>query len=762
MIRNHLTRIDGLAAFVAALQPVDAPALASRRSDLAALAKWARDKKDNVLENAVENALRSLDQNAAEGAATGESLAALSGMVVELRELLGALLELEARQSKSLFPGAFDNEILNEFVTEGSEQLAESEAHLLDLEADPENTEAINAVFRCFHTIKGLAGFLNLADIESLAHASEDLLDLVREGKARLQGATADVVLDAIDLLKRLVAEVPNLTSPLAARGNERVQSTVAAIREHTKELTQGLGDAVAELDLSESAAPEQHLDVAEPTTDRVEAASAVATAPTTEPEDGTEPGMAAPPATPADVEINDAERDAAFAAAMDAVPQTETSAQKPAARKRVEPRGEQSAVVDKNANDTIRVAADRLDRLVDMIGELVITQSMVCRATEKHAAGNRHLDRDLGRMEKITREIQELAGSLRTVELRSLFRKMTRLARDVAKKTERQVEFRVVGEDAELDKAIVDRIGDPLVHLVRNAIDHGIEKSPAERVAKGKPAAGRVELRAFHRGGSVFIEIEDDGKGIDREAVLTKARERGLVVGGDALTDREVYRLLCEPGFSMAKEVTQLSGRGVGMDVVKRHIEQMGGTLDIRSEIGKGSIFSLQLPLTLAVIDGMVILVGSERYIIPTLSVVRLVKLQPGDITPVVGAADVLRVQDELIPVVRVGELFRMHSGETYRPMALIAEGDGTRVALLIDEVLGQQQAVIKGLGESIGDTPGISGCAIMSDGRVGLVMDISGMQRLATTRAGASAANFSANDSDSNASPGGKRWTA
>jgi two-component system chemotaxis sensor kinase CheA len=376
---------------------------------------------------------------------------------------------------------------------------------------------------------------------------------------------------------------------------------------------------------------------------------------------------------------------------------------------------------------------------LVDIIGELVITQSMVCRAAEKYAGGNRQFDRDLGRMEKITREIQELAGSLRTVELRALFRKMTRLARDVSKKAQRRVDFRVVGEDTELDKAIVDRIGDPLVHLVRNAIDHGIEKDPQERAAKGKPPVGKVELRAFHRGGNIFIEIEDDGKGIDREAVLGKARERGLVQDGDALSDREVFRLLCEPGFSMAKEITQLSGRGVGMDVVKRHIESMGGTLEIRSELGKGSVFSLQLPLTLAVIDGMVVQVGAERYIIPTLSVVRLVKLQPGDIKSVVGQSEVLRVQDELIPVVRVSELFKMPLGESDRPMALIAEGDGTRVALLINEVLGQQQAVIKGLGESVGDTPGVSGCAIMSDGRVGLVMDVSGLQRLAGARVAA-----------------------
>ena len=387
------------------------------------------------------------------------------------------------------------------------------------------------------------------------------------------------------------------------------------------------------------------------------------------------------------------------------------------------------------NARLSIRVDEARLDRLLDLIGELVITESVLGRAAtlgSSQGTGNSEWQEQLARMSKLSREIHELAGSLRMVPVRATFRKMARLAHDVAKKADKRVNFKLSGDETELDKTMVDRMGDPLVHLIRNAIDHGIESDPEERQAAGKPEVGRVDLRAFHREGNIHIQIEDDGRGIDRDRILAKAIDRGLIRENETLSDREILQLICEPGFSTAPEITEISGRGVGMDVVKRAIEEMGGKLEITSEVGKGSIFTLHLPLTLAVIDGMVLQSGDERYIIPTLSVVRLVTPEPGDVSTLRQRDEVIKVHDELIPMVRLDRLFGSERSDRPAEMAVIAEADGMSIALMVDDVLGQQQVVIKSLDETAA-TPGISGCAIMPDGEVGLVLDPNGLVRLA-----------------------------
>jgi two-component system, chemotaxis family, sensor kinase CheA len=384
------------------------------------------------------------------------------------------------------------------------------------------------------------------------------------------------------------------------------------------------------------------------------------------------------------------------------------------------------------SAERTIRVDAQRLDQLVDLVGELVITVSMVNRAAT-NGDGSRDLRRHMLRLDKITRELQELAGSLRMIPVQGLFRKMARLARDTAKKCGKQVVFEAFGEDTELDKTVVEKVADPLVHLVRNAIDHGLEADPDERTQRGKPGAGRLSLRAFHKSGLIFIEVEDDGRGLNRTAIVEKAIQRGLLRKDEEPEEREIFALICQPGFSTAAKVTAMSGRGVGMDVVKRNIVSMGGSLDIRSESGKGTCFAMKLPLTLAVIDGMLVRAGKERYVIPTLSVVRLVEPRADDIVSVLEAHELLQVQGQSIPLMRLTTLFAMESTGNDCPLAIIAESDGQRVAILVDELLGQQQAVIKSMGHGIGETPGISGCAILSDGRVGLVLDIAGLLTLA-----------------------------
>ncbi len=326
---------------------------------------------------------------------------------------------------------------------------------------------------------------------------------------------------------------------------------------------------------------------------------------------------------------------------------------------------------------EAVKVDADRLDRLVDAIGELVIAESMVSESLQERAAADGEMARQLGLLDKITRELQEMATSLRMVPIKATFQKMARLARDLSVKAGKPVEFVVSGEDTELDKTVVDRIGDPLVHMVRNAVDHGLEASVEARRLAGKPDKGRVDLRAYHRGGNIYVEISDDGRGLDRAAILAKGIERGLVREGETLSDREIYNLIFQPGFSTAKKITEVSGRGVGMDVVRRSIEALRGTVEIRSEAGRGSTFSIRLPLTLAIIDGMIVRVGRERYIVPTLSIIRTVQPAPGDVVSVLGRGEMLAMGGKLLPLHRLDRLYGVPDAEreATRALALVIE---------------------------------------------------------------------------------------
>jgi two-component system chemotaxis sensor kinase CheA len=383
---------------------------------------------------------------------------------------------------------------------------------------------------------------------------------------------------------------------------------------------------------------------------------------------------------------------------------------------------------------EIVKIDAERLDRLLDTIGELVIAESMVSQSAELRQAASPDLVRQLGLLDKITRELQGTGMSLRMVPIRATFQKMARLVRDLARKFGKQVDFVTVGEDTELDKNVVDRIGDPLVHMVRNAIDHGLEATADLRRQAGKPEAGRIELRAFHKGGNIYIEIADDGRGLDRQAILAKAIDRGLVAPTAELSDQQVYNLVFEAGLSTAKVVTDVSGRGVGMDVVRRNIEHLRGQCEIQSTPGKGTTFSIRLPLTLAIIDGMVIRVGQQRYIIPTLSVVRAVRPVAEDISTVLGRSEMLSLQGKLIPLFRLGRLFDIPDAEAdlTKSIVVIAESEGRQIGLVTDMLLGQQQIVIKSLGESMQGIAGIAGGAVMPDGQVGLILDVSGLAKL------------------------------
>lgn len=375
----------------------------------------------------------------------------------------------------------------------------------------------------------------------------------------------------------------------------------------------------------------------------------------------------------------------------------------------------------------TIRVRTDRLDRLINMVGELVIAQTMIAGDEYMTHSQQPDLMRKVSHAVKIVRELQELSMSMRMVPLRSTFQKLARVVRDTASKVGKQVQFSTAGEDVEIDRNLVDILADPLVHMVRNAVDHGIEQ-PDERDRAGKSRTGSVRLSAYHSSGNVVVDLIDDGGGLHRDRIANKAIEKGLIESDRGMSDSEVFNLIFAPGFSTAEKVTDISGRGVGLDVVRRNLELIRGRLEIVSAPGKGTTFSLRLPLTLAVTDGMLVRVGVERFVIPLTQIQMSFRPEPSMLSTVVGNGEMVQLRGQLMPIVRLHKMFSVH-GAIENPLAalLVIVGDGAqRSALMVDELLGQQQVVAKPLGDALGRIPGFSGGAILGDGRVGLILDV------------------------------------
>jgi two-component system chemotaxis sensor kinase CheA len=349
----------------------------------------------------------------------------------------------------------------------------------------------------------------------------------------------------------------------------------------------------------------------------------------------------------------------------------------------------------------------------------------------------NSRLQRNVSHAGKIIRELQDLTMSLRMVPLKSVFQKMNRLVRDLARKSGKQVEFLTEGEDTEIDRNMVESLNDPLVHMIRNSLDHGVETAEQRR-EKGKNPTGTVLLRAYHAAGNVVIELHDDGKGLDRDRISAKAVEKGLIEKGRDIPDNEVFNLIFAPGFSTAEKITDVSGRGVGMDVVKRNIESLRGRIEVSSTAGEGTTFHVRLPLTMAITDAMILRVGQSRYLLPTISIEQSFQPETEAIFTVTGRGEMVLLRGELLPMFRLHELFHIPEAvqEPQEGLLIVIEGDGKRCALMVDELLGQQQVVIKSLGRNMASIPGVSGGAILGDGRVGLILDALGLLQLAEGR--------------------------
>jgi two-component system, chemotaxis family, sensor kinase CheA len=564
-----------------------------------------------------------------------------------------------------------NRELLTEFHAEAVDHLQQIEAALLELEHRPNNQEALSSIFRSFPTIKGNAGFLGLGPMQSLAHEVESLLDLARNG--------------------RLVLSSPIITEILASRD---------ALQAHTQQVAVALEKG----QLPDRVVPVSHLILA---VKRLAAGGNPESKPAapvkSEPARFEEAAAAAPIPPTAPV--------------LSAVPE---SAPQPAARAA----GPEAHAA--GASQTVRVNTEKLDSLMDVVGELVIVQSQLIESTRGVGDGGSPLQRNVAQLSRITKELQHTAMALRMIPIKPTFQKMERLARDLARDFGKKVAFSTSGDETELDRTVVEQIGDPLVHMVRNALDHGLEPG-ADRVARGKPEEGTLHLSAYHQGSNLVIELQDNGRGIDPEKILAKAKRQGLVPE-NALPDRnEIFNLIFLPGFSTAEKVTAVSGRGVGMDVVRRNIEKLRGKIEISSEVGIGSTFKIKLPLTMAIIDGLVVRVGEDRFILPATSVQRALKPSKEHISTIHGQGEVLDVRGHLMPIHRLHRRLGIPADaqQPWDGIVVIVEHSGKVSALLVDEMVSKQEVVIKNLGACMQGLPGIAGGAILGDGNIALILD-------------------------------------
>jgi two-component system chemotaxis sensor kinase CheA len=395
-------------------------------------------------------------------------------------------------------------------------------------------------------------------------------------------------------------------------------------------------------------------------------------------------------------------------------------------------PVGSAAASTRGDDNASIKVDSRKLDSLVDAVGELIVVQSLIQEDPVLAARLDSHLAGNLAQLKRITADLQRSAMALRMVPIRQAFQKVSRIVRDLSRKADKPIELVLSGEDTELDRKVVEEIADPLMHMVRNSIDHGVE-SPDVRASCGKRPQARLALSAYYQGGHIVIEIADDGKGLDTEKITARAIERGLIAAGEAQSPEDVHRLIFAPGFSTADVVTEISGRGVGMDVVRRNIEALRGAVEIVSERGQGTTFRIRLPLTLAVLDGLIVGVGKDRFVMPTTAVRESLRPQPSQVHNVQGEQRLVQVRDSLLPLVTLGEMFRLpHEKNPCQATVVVIEDAGSRVGLVVDSLLGKQEVVIKSLGDTFERVRGVAGGAILGDGRIGLILDAHGIVAL------------------------------
>ena len=608
----------------------------------------------------------------ANAAAAATPATSASAGATEEHAAADVMLELHLGENK---------ELLGEFYAEAVDHLQQIEAALLALDQEPGEPEALNSIFRSFHTFKGNAGFLGLVPMQALAHEVESLLDLARNRKLRLTAVIITEILHSRDALAMLTQQVA------VALEKGQLPEEIVPVRHLIR--------AVKKLSVPDGAAPAAPLAEIIPL----------------------------PAAAPAPVVVAPAEPAMVLAPMPAMAPPAPSREAAKANTNAIE-----AAALGKSAvgNQTVRVNTEKLDSLMDVVGELVIVQSQLIETSRQNGGVGSALQRNVAQLSRITKELQHTAMALRMIPIKPTFQKMERLARDLARDFGKKVSFATSGEDTELDRTVVEEIGDPLVHMVRNALDHGLEAS-ADRVAKGKAESGSLHLCAYHQGSNIVVELQDDGRGIDPDKIYQKAVEKGVIAAGAVMTREEIFALIFAPGFSTAEKVTAVSGRGVGMDVVKRNIDKLRGKIEITSEVGRGSTFKIKLPLTMAIIDGLVVRVGTDRFILPSTSVQRALRPTRESISTIHGQGEVLDLRGKFVPIHRLHRRFGL-PGESVNPwdgIVVIVENAGKVSALLVDEMISKQEVVIKNLGAFMQNLPGVAGAAILGDGSIALILD-------------------------------------
>ena len=677
------------------------------------------------------------------------------------------------------------------FFEECFEGLEAMESGLLSLDIGDIDSEVINTIFRAAHSIKGGSGTFGFTVVAEYTHIMETLLDEMRDGRRQVTKPAVDVLLGSVDCLREMLTSIQNeedVNMESAAQhqaalemelngktgGGEHAAAPVVHVApfvvpveepEEEEEIDEEQGwkisfcpylsllktgnDPVrlfrelsvlgkltsnvniqdvppfAELDPEECNISWELTLVSDATEAAVreifswvEEDCALELAPLAKPKKVKKPKSAPSPAP-----------------VVEAAPAVVAETAPVVAPKKAAPTESDPSKNAPKASSSIRVDTDKIDTLINMVGEVVITQSMLGLIGENFTMDKvGQLKRGLAQLERHTRDLQQSVMNIRMLPISFVFSRFPRLVHDISTQLHKKITLKLVGENTEVDKAVVELINDPLVHLIRNSLDHGIEM-PADRVAAGKPEMGTIELKAYHRGGHIVIEIVDDGRGMDKAKLLAKAIEKGLVEESTIMTDKQILELIFMPGFSTAEKLTDISGRGVGMDVVRRNIQSLGGNIDIISELGKGSTIAIHLPLTLAILDGQSVAVGDETYIVPLVSIIESINITEKMLNKVAGKGETFKLRNEYLPIIRMREIFNVKSGNATKSnegVIVVVEGQGALCGFLVDELLGQQQVVIKSLEANYRRVEGVSGATILGDGSVALILDVPGLVRL------------------------------
>ena len=632
------------------------------------------------------------------------------------------------------------------FFDEADELLADMEQHLLVLQPEAPDAEQLNAIFRAAHSIKGGAGTFGFSVLQETTHLMENLLDEARRGEMQLNTDIINLFLETKDIMQEQLDSYKQSQEPDAASFDYICQ----ALRQLALEAKDETPSAVTRLSVvaksepqdeqSRSQSPrriilsrlkagevdllEEELGHLTTLTDVVKGADSLSAI------------------LPGDIAEDDItavlcfviEADQITFETVDVSPKISTPpVLKLAAEQAPTGRVEREKTTRSSESTSIRVAVEKVDQLINLVGELVITQSMLAqRSSELDPVNHGDLITSMGQLQRNARDLQESVMSIRMMPMEYVFSRYPRLVRDLAGKLGKQVELTLVGSSTELDKSLIERIIDPLTHLVRNSLDHGIEL-PEKRLATGKNSVGNLILSAEHQGGNICIEVTDDGAGLNRERILAKAASQGLTVS-ENMSDDEVAMLIFAPGFSTAEQVTDVSGRGVGMDVVKRNIQEMGGHVEIQSKQGTGTTIRILLPLTLAILDGMSVRVADEVFILPLNAVMESLQPREADLHPLAGGERVLEVRGEYLPIVELWKVFNVAGAKTEatQGIVVILQSGGRRYALLVDQLIGQHQVVVKNLESNYRKVPGISAATILGDGSVALIVDVSALQAI------------------------------